>query len=157
MRKVTVLIAAVCVLAAFATLVSGCKFLGLGTETKPQTMCPVMNKPIDKTQYIDYDGKRIYFCCPGCDYAFLKEPKMYEKNLQGVECEKCPKGAPMSKMQDMCPVTAMKADKQFHTDYAKRRIYFCTKACIDEFNKTPDKYMKKLQEKGQICEPAPEK
>ena len=32
-----------------------------------QTTCPVMGGAINKDVYADYEGKRVYFCCPGCD------------------------------------------------------------------------------------------
>ena len=31
-----------------------------------QTTCPVMGGKINKKQYADVKGKRIYVCCPGC-------------------------------------------------------------------------------------------
>ena len=33
---------------------------------KVQTVCPVMGGVINKDLYVDYKGKRIYFCCPDC-------------------------------------------------------------------------------------------
>ena len=35
-------------------------------ETQVQKTCPVMGGEINKETYSDYDGKRVYFCCPGC-------------------------------------------------------------------------------------------
>ena len=35
-------------------------------EGEPQTACPVMGLKIDKDIYVDYGGKRIYFCCQAC-------------------------------------------------------------------------------------------
>lgn len=49
---------------------------------KPQTFCPVMGGPIDTTAYIDYKGKRIYFCCEGCKYNFKLTPNLYIKTLK---------------------------------------------------------------------------
>ena len=55
----------------------------------PQTTCPVMGNAIDKSQYVDYKGKRIYVCCGGCIDAVKKDPETYIKKLeamgQGVE------------------------------------------------------------------------
>lgn len=31
-----------------------------------QTVCPVMNKPVDRTLFVDADGKRLYVCCEAC-------------------------------------------------------------------------------------------
>ena len=39
-------------------------------ELKPQTNCPVMGSKIDKNVYLDYQGQRVYFCCPSCKEKF---------------------------------------------------------------------------------------
>jgi YHS domain-containing protein len=64
-------------------------------EAKPQTVCPVLGGNIDKQVYADYQGKRIYFCCKGCDAQFKKNPEKYMKKLQeeGVTPEPTPAGA----------------------------------------------------------------
>lgn len=64
-------------------------------EANPQTVCPVLAGNIDKNVYVDYKGKRIYFCCKGCDAEFKKDPEKYMKKLeeQGVKLEPSPAGA----------------------------------------------------------------
>ena len=49
-----------------------------------QKTCPVMGMPIDKRYYADYEGRRIYFCCPDCAAKFEKDPKAY---LEKVDAE----------------------------------------------------------------------
>ena len=46
-----------------------------------QTMCPVMDAPINKDYFVEYEGKRVYFCCPGCDAMFLENPEKYLHKL----------------------------------------------------------------------------
>ncbi len=46
-----------------------------------QTMCPVMDAPINKAYAVEYEGKTVYFCCPGCDSTFLEEPEKYLHKL----------------------------------------------------------------------------
>ena len=67
-------------------------------DPKPQTTCPVLAGDIDKSVYADYQGKRIYFCCQGCDAEFNKNPEKYMKKLQeeGVTLEPAP-AAPAKK------------------------------------------------------------
>ncbi len=62
---------------------------------KPQTACPVLGGNIDKKVYVDYQGKRIYFCCQGCDAEFKKDPEKYMKKLQeqGITLQPCPPAA----------------------------------------------------------------
>jgi Cu(I)/Ag(I) efflux system membrane fusion protein len=47
----------------------------------PQKTCPVMGNPIDKEIHVDYNGKRVYFCCVGCPATFEKDPEKYLKIL----------------------------------------------------------------------------
>ena len=58
----------------------------LGDE-KGQILCAVMGGKIDKKAYIDYKGKRVYFCCPSCKDKFNKEPEKYMKKLEGVKLD----------------------------------------------------------------------
>lgn len=64
----------------------------LAADPKPQTVCPVLAGNIDKKVYVDYQGKRVYFCCKGCDAEFKKDPEKYMKKIQeqGINLEKCP-------------------------------------------------------------------
>jgi YHS domain-containing protein len=48
----------------------------------PQTECPVMGNPINKAQFVDHQGKRIYFCCSSCKEDFKKDPGKYMKKMQ---------------------------------------------------------------------------
>jgi YHS domain-containing protein len=55
-----------------------------GTKAKTvaeQTTCPVMESPIKKSVFTVYQGKKVYFCCPGCEKTFNKDPEKYAKNL----------------------------------------------------------------------------
>jgi YHS domain-containing protein len=63
-------------------------------QGQPQTKCPVLGGKINKQIYADYQGKRIYFCCQGCDQEFKKNPEKYMKKLkeQGVVLEPAPAG-----------------------------------------------------------------
>ncbi len=53
-----------------------------GPEEKiEQTVCPVMGGAIDKEIFIEYEGKKVYFCCPGCSDTFLADPEKYLEKL----------------------------------------------------------------------------
>ena len=58
-----------------------------------QSVCPVSGKPIDKAQYVDYKGERVYFCCPHCPDSFKKDPEAMIKKMKadGIMLEKAPK------------------------------------------------------------------
>ena len=47
-----------------------------------QTTCPVMEgNPIIKKYFVEYQGKKVYFCCAGCDEKFLANPEEYIAKL----------------------------------------------------------------------------
>jgi YHS domain-containing protein len=50
----------------------------------PQTTCPIMGGAINKKQYVDYKGKRIYVCCPGCIGELKADPEKYIKKLEDM-------------------------------------------------------------------------
>ncbi len=93
MRKIAVV---GLVLAGCLFLVGGAFAEGEAGKGAVQTECPVMDgMKIDKDVYVDYEGKRVYFCCKGCPGMFMKDPAKYMKNLgdQGVAIEAAPAGA----------------------------------------------------------------
>ena len=57
-----------------------------------QTKCPVMGGKINKEVYVDYQGSRIYFCCPACMDKFKADPEKHLKKLkdQGVDLDDAP-------------------------------------------------------------------
>jgi len=45
-----------------------------------EVVCPVTGEKFritKNTAFVDYQGKRYYFCCPGCDKRFLENPEKY--------------------------------------------------------------------------------
>ena len=89
-------------LLAITLLVVGCGLTKRNVgEPKPQTTCPVMGDKIsclilDKDIYMDYEGKRIYFCSNRCLEKFKKNPEKYINKMedQGVIFEKAPSAKP---------------------------------------------------------------
>ncbi len=50
-----------------------------------QTTCPVMGAPIDKNIFVEYEGKKVYFCCESCETKFKENPEMYVSKLPQFE------------------------------------------------------------------------
>ena len=81
------------VMLALVVLMAGCgncpvcRALGIGGGQKAETAaitqktCPVMGGKIDPNVYTDYNGRRVYFCCPACDKTFKKDPAKYLAKL----------------------------------------------------------------------------
>ena len=51
------------------------------TATVEQTICPVMGEPINKDIYVEFLGKKVYFCCKECEGKFMEEPEKYLDKL----------------------------------------------------------------------------
>ncbi len=49
-----------------------------GTEQK---VCPIMGGGINKAVFTVYKGKKVYFCCAGCETPFLENPEKYLSKL----------------------------------------------------------------------------
>jgi YHS domain-containing protein len=52
-----------------------------------QTHCPVMGGAINKDIFVEYKGKKVYFCCAGCEGPFLKDPDKYMDKLPQFNSE----------------------------------------------------------------------
>ena len=61
--------------------------------SKKQTTCPVMGGKINRAQYADVKGKRIYVCCPGCIGKIKADPDKYIKQMEdeGIVLDETPK------------------------------------------------------------------
>jgi YHS domain-containing protein len=66
-------------------------------------------------------------------------------------------GTALAAPETKCPVYGGDIDKKVYTDYKGQRIYFCCSACIEIFNKDPEKYLKKMQAEGVTPEKTPSK
>ncbi len=57
---------------------------------QPQKLCPIMGGEIDKSAYVDYEGTRVYVCCPGCKATFMEKPDKYIEDMEskGIVLEK---------------------------------------------------------------------
>lgn len=51
-------------------------------EAIEQTTCPIMDgNKINKDIFVEYQGKKVYFCCPECVEEFNKDPEKYISKL----------------------------------------------------------------------------
>ena len=53
----------------------------LQSSAAEQTTCPVMGGKINPDLFVEYEGKKVYFCCAGCSEQFLKDPQKYLSKL----------------------------------------------------------------------------
>ena len=51
-------------------------------KTVEQTTCPIMDgNKINKDIFVEYKGKKVYFCCPDCKAKFDADPEKYIAKL----------------------------------------------------------------------------
>ena len=57
-----------------------------------QVVCPVMGGAVNTNLFVDYEGWRIYVCCPGCSDAVRKTPAVYIQRMkeEGVTPDRIP-------------------------------------------------------------------
>lgn len=65
---------------SFVFFLVGCQ---AGSAGVINAVCPVMGGKVDKnTSYtVEYKGKKIGFCCPGCSDTFKADPEKYMTKL----------------------------------------------------------------------------
>ena len=91
MKRFAVIIS-VLIMCMIPGTISFAKDVPSGKKAKTQTVCPVLGDPVDRNVYVDYKGKRVYFCCASCKTDFAKDPEKYMKKMhdQGIEPESSP-------------------------------------------------------------------
>jgi len=99
MKRIATLSLAIGVVAAAGLLMAGCEGNGHEhpgdheqSESAPageiaQKSCPVMGNPINPDIYVDYEGRRVYFCCQACVAKFKANPEKYLANLDSPSQE----------------------------------------------------------------------
>ncbi|MBX7167281.1 MAG: hypothetical protein K1X74_13205 [Pirellulales bacterium] len=53
-----------------------------------QTECPLSGKPVKTDIFVEHEGKKVYFCCPGCPAGFKADPAKYTAKLPQFATEK---------------------------------------------------------------------
>jgi YHS domain-containing protein len=81
-----------------------------------QTTCPVGGEKLEsKDTFVDYKGRRVYFCCPKCIKPFEKEPAKYLSKLTAGEsvtkAEATRPAAPAAKTVYVCTMCNITSDK----------------------------------------------
>ena len=65
-------------------VVAGCKKSEPAAPSESETaeaVAPSLSGAIDKAIFIEYQSKKVYFCCPGCEEKFKENPEMYLAKL----------------------------------------------------------------------------
>jgi Cu+-exporting ATPase len=106
--------------------------------TGKQITCPVMGGEIDEKVFIEYEGQKVYFCCPPCKKKFTDSPRTY---LPALYKQWYPQ-----RVQVKCPVMGGVVNPDVFVEHKGQQVHFCCKGCDTKFKADADKYMKKLPE-----------
>jgi YHS domain-containing protein len=99
-----------------------------------QLKCPVMGGPIDGQTFIEYQGRRIDFCCDACPKDFKADPAKFLAKLEQV-----------STRQVHCPVTGKAIDPKLSSEYEGKVAYFSSADALARFKAGPAKYAAALR------------
>ncbi|MHC4368710.1 MAG: YHS domain-containing protein [Planctomycetota bacterium] len=87
----------------------------------------------------------------GCSAVDPTSPRSYvkekqESNVQNSEAMITHEPAKQIAQaeQTTCPLMGMAIDKDVHTEYKGKKVYFCCASCIGGFKENPEKYIAKL-------------
>lgn len=106
-------------------------------EIGKSAVCPVTGEELKiakDTVSVSYKGKKYYFCCPGCDKSFMKDPDKYAVNEKAAAKKYvCPMGDYEGDKPGKCPKCGMtlvekKAEKKQEKAHKK---YVCPMGCAE--------------------------
>lgn len=110
---------------------------------KVQVSCPVSGKPADPKVFTELDGKKVYFCCPGCKPQYEAEPAKFAAALANGYT-----------YQTQCPVSGEPVDPASFVELAGgQKIYLCCPRCGEALFKDPAKHLPNLKKQGINLEP----
>lgn len=130
-------------------------------------VCPIMGGTSSDKVYVDHQGIRVHFCCPGCEGDFLKEADKHFKRMGVDDVDAFKKRFPPAKKADEpkkddkpkneidpvrsgdvidlqnthCPIMGGPANAKVFVDYQGIRVRFCCPGCDDDFLEEPKKYL----------------
>jgi YHS domain-containing protein len=102
-----------------------------------QTHCPVGGGEIDRSVFVDHQGQRVYFCCPGCDGAYVKDPEAHLAKIAA-------KGQTVASVQTTCPVSDRPIATDSFVEHVGRRVFFCCDDCKSTFVDAPQDHVSEL-------------
>lgn len=99
--------------------------------------CVVSGKPAKEANFVEHDGKKVYFCCKNCLKKFKNAPAKFkaEKNLQLLQTGQM--------IQVGCPFSGKPVDEKTLVKFQGTEFGFCCNKCKAKFEKADD--AKKLE------------
>lgn len=103
-----------------------------------QKTCPVMGNPINKDIYVDYEGQRVYFCCPACKKTFLEDPEKYFRVMMK-------NGEYADSLQEKCPIMGNPVNEGSEAvTFPGRKVYICCPGCAGKVKENKEAAFEKI-------------
>lgn len=85
--------------------------------------CPVSGQPAVEDSYVEYQGKKLYFCCDNCPKAYAEDPEKFavKANYQLLETGQI--------VQVACPLTGRDVNPDTAIEVAGVTVSFCCENC----------------------------
>ncbi len=119
-----------------------------GTETLPVETCVVSGMKLGsmgKPYVHEHEGRTVYFCCAGCVGRFESNPEEMLTKLDREIVKHQKKTYPL----EVCVVSNEKLGSHgavVNIVHENRLVRLCCQGCLADFERTPDKFIKKLKE-----------
>lgn len=127
----------------FLTVVCACVALGFSisvqsaeeektAEKKFDAKCIVSGAPAKEASFVDYRGKKLYFCCENCPKAYKADPDKFlaKANHQLLYTKQITEVA--------CPLTGKPINEEKTVDVAGTKVGFCCGNCQAKVEKAGD-------------------
>ncbi len=115
--------------ASVALLVISVGLMAAEKKAESKMTCPVSGKAADESTSVEYQGAKVYLCCPGCVEPFKKDTaKFAAKANQQLVATKQAK-------QVKCPLTGGKLNPETAIEVAGVKACFCCNNCKGKVTK----------------------
>ncbi|GAB4317192.1 MAG: hypothetical protein Kow0059_10130 [Candidatus Sumerlaeia bacterium] len=118
-------------------------------ENYPLDTCPVSGEKLgqmgDPVDYV-YKNRLVRFYCKGCVSQFEKDPDKYLAKLDQAIVEKQSDNYPLKTCVVSGDELGQMGAEPINYVYGTQLVKFCCPACIKDFEKNPQVYLKKIQE-----------
>lgn len=99
-----------------------------GKTAEVQAVCPVTDRPIDRSYYTYLRGKRVYLASAAAREQFEQDPLAYAEGVR----EQWAVLRPL-RVQVRCPITGGPISLKIHAELPEHRVYFATEEALEQW------------------------
>ncbi len=120
---------AVALVTAAALFTAGASVATAEDEKEFSCDCPLSGKPAQEDVAVDYKGKKVYFCCPGCPAGFEADPAKFadKVHMQWLKTGQI--------TQVACPLSGKPVNEEMTIAVGPAEVAFCCGGCKGKASK----------------------